>query len=141
MGSDRYYDNNTEIQVTALGEGANLSLTCNTDLATCCRKSDTGGQSGIGEWYYPDGRMVPNQNAGEGFYRVRNAPQVVRLARRQSTSEISPLGSYCCHVPTTQGDMTFCAHIGKSCTEPQQASVFCSIKFIYSSSTCLLREA
>ena len=69
----------------------------------------------MGEWYYPDGRVVPNQAAGEDFYRVRNAPQVVRLARRLSfvTPALEPTGSYCCVVPTTGGERTFCTNIGK----------------------------
>ena len=66
----------------------------------------------MGEWYYPDGRMVPNRTAGEGFYRVRNAPQVIRLASR-ANNPISPTGSYCCVIPTTGGEMTFCANIGE----------------------------
>ena len=68
----------------------------------------------MGEWYYPDGMMVPSQAAGEGFYRVRNAPQVIRLARRLAdvTPALSPTGTYCCVVPTTGGERTFCAIIG-----------------------------
>ena len=68
-----------------------------------------------GEWYYPDGRMVPNSAAGERFYRVRNDPQVARLARRAHSHSTStgPTGSYCCVIPTTGGEMTFCANIGE----------------------------
>ena len=70
-----------------------------------------------GEWYYPDGRMVPTSAAGEGFYRVRNAPQVARLARRVAgpgtTFTLTPTGSFCCVIPTTGGEMTFCANTGE----------------------------
>ena len=113
--------NNTEILITDIGEDATgglPSLTCHTDLTECCRNNDTGGQGGRGEWYYPDGRMVQKNAdsiaAGEGFYRVRNAPQVVRLARRDGVRSpaLSPTGSYCCVVPTTVGEMTVCANIG-----------------------------
>ena len=78
---------------------------------------DTGGQGGRGEWYYPNGRVVPKETAGEGFYKVRNAPQVVRLARRLGNAmpTLSPTGSYCCVIPTTGGEMTFCANIGITC--------------------------
>ena len=62
--------------------------------------------------------------AGEGFYRVRNAPQVIRLALRGSyysyvlseSNRMGPLyitGSYCCVIPTTGGVMTFCAKLGE----------------------------
>ena len=73
-----------------------------------------------GEWYYPDGTALLNNAAslaaGEGFYRVRNAAMVVRLARRHyhvPFPVLSPTGSYCCLIPTTGGEMTFCANIGE----------------------------
>ena len=123
LGSTNITINNTEILITDIGEdvpGGLPSLTCHTDLTECCRNQDTGGQGGRGEWYYPDGRMVQNNAdsaaAGEGFYGVRNAPQLIRLARRsasqQFTSALSPTGTYCCVIPTTGGEMTFCANLG-----------------------------
>ena len=68
-----------------------------------------------GEWYYPDGRVVPNSAAYESFYRVRNDPQVTRLARRHAGTipALSPTGTYCCVIPTTGGEVTFCANIGE----------------------------
>ena len=113
LGSTNITTNNTEILITDIGEDGLPSLTCHTDLTACCRARETGTE-GMGEWYYPDGRIVPNQAAGEGFYRVRNAPQVIRLARRVGiTPAFSPTGSYCCVIPTTGGEMTFCANIGE----------------------------
>ena len=118
LGSTIITTNNTEVLITDIGEddpGGLPSLTCHTDLTQCCRDSDTGGQGGRGEWYYPDGGMVPNSAAGEGFYRIRNAPQVVRLARRivSTIPALSPTGTYCCVIPTTGGEMTFCVNIGE----------------------------
>ena len=123
LGSTIITTNNSEVIITDIGEDAPIglpSLTCNTDLTTCCRNSDTGGQGGRGEWYYPDGTAVKNNAdsvaADDSFYRVRNAPQVIRLARRNSNNVhglLSPTGSYCCVIPTTGGDMTFCANIGE----------------------------
>ena len=119
LGSKNFTTNNTEVLITRIEEGLPEhlpSLTCHTDLTKCCRNVDTEGQGRRGEWYYPDGRMVQNNNgstaAGEGFYRVRNAPQVVRLARRHDKDPFSPTGSYCCVIPTTGGEMTFCINIG-----------------------------
>ena len=70
----------------------------------------------MGEWYYPDSRAVQkyafSTAAGEAFYRVRNAPQVIRLARRDRT-RLEPTGRYCCVIPTTGGEETVCANIGK----------------------------
>ena len=52
--------------------------------------------------------------AKEDIYRVRNASQVVRLARRDGVMSpaLSPTGSYCCVIPTTGGERTLCASIG-----------------------------
>ena len=118
LGPTNITTNNTEVLITDIGEdapGGLPSLTCHTDLTECCRIGDTGGLGKWGEWYYSDGRMVPQQGAKEDFYRVRNAPQVVRLARRDSINPpvLTPTGSYCCIIPTTGGEMTFCANIGE----------------------------
>ena len=111
--------NNTEILITDIGEGVPdgfLSLTCHTDLTECCRNRETGYQGGKGKWYYPNGTALKNNfaaiAAGEGFYFVRNAPQVIRLCRRELINPLSPTGSYCCVIPTTGGEMTFCAKLG-----------------------------
>ena len=119
LGSKNFTTNNTEVLITRIEEDLleHLpTLTCHTDLTKCCRNNDTKGQGGRGEWYYPDGRMVQNNSAStaaeQGFYRVRNAPQVVRLARRHDINPFSPTGSYCCVIPTTGGEMTFCLNIG-----------------------------
>ena len=119
LGPTNITTNNTEILITDIGEdapGGLSSLTCHTDLRNCCRNSDTGGQGGRGEWYYPYGWVIQNNAdstaAGESFYRIRNAPQVIRLRRRDSSNRLSPIGFYCCVVPTTKGEMTFCASIG-----------------------------
>ena len=130
LGSTTITVNNTEIIMDSIGEDFNRlygfgqhivgapSLICHTDLTACCRGIDTGGQGPLGEWHYPDGRVVPNQAAGEDFYRVRNAPQLIRLARRDTVRipTVKPTGSYCCVIPTTGGKMTFCASVGKCVT-------------------------
>ncbi len=110
--------NNADIVISEIGEdvmGGNPRLTCNTDLYTCCRNSDNNGMGGLGQWTYPDGTIVQNNAnsaaAGEGFYMLRNAPQLVRLGRR--TNILSPLGSYCCTLPTTGGTMTLCANLSE----------------------------
>ena len=123
LGSTIITTNNAEILITDIGEGATghpPTLTCHTDLIECCRNGDTGGQGGMGEWYYPNGSVVQNNAgsiaAGGGFYRVRDAPQVVRLARRDSVMPpvLSPIGSFCCKIPTSGEEMIFCANIGRT---------------------------
>ena len=124
LGSTNITTNNTEILITDIGEDAPdspPSLTCHTDLTQCCRNNDTGDQGVLGEWFYPDGRVIQtntstqSQADREGFYLyiVRNAPQVLRLAHRQLGTPYVLTGSYCCVVPTTRGEMTFCANIGE----------------------------
>ncbi len=71
----------------------------------------------LGQWTDPDGSEIlrngPSEDAGDQFYIVRNAPQVIRLARRETKNPLTPTGSYCCTVPTTGGDMTLCANLGE----------------------------
>ena len=121
LGSTNITTNNTEIPITDIGEdavGGLPSLTCNTDLTACCRSfGDKNGNGGLGQWTYPDGRVILN-NAGstavsEQFYIIKNAAQLIRLARRQGNNSLTPTGSYCCTVPTTGGEMTLCANLGE----------------------------
>ncbi|XP_064386381.1 sushi, von Willebrand factor type A, EGF and pentraxin domain-containing protein 1-like isoform X2 [Halichondria panicea] len=109
---------NTEIFITTIGEDATgglPSLTCHTDLTTCCRNNDNNGNGGLGQWMYPDGSVIlwnsASATAGQQFYVLRKAPQVIRLARREANNPVTPTGSYCCTVPTTGGDMTLCANL------------------------------
>ena len=120
LGSTLYNTNNTEILITDIGEdaaGGLPYLTCHTDLTTCCRNTDNGGNGGLGQWTFPDGSVIlhngGSMSAGDQFYILRGAPQVVRLARRQGNNPLTPIGSYCCTVPTTGGDMTLCANLGE----------------------------
>ncbi len=66
---------------------------------------------------YPDGSVILNNKdsaaAGQQFYRLRNAPQVIILKRREGYNPLTPTGSYCCTIPTSGGDMTLCVNLGK----------------------------
>ncbi len=70
----------------------------------------------LGQWTFPDGSVVlqngGSATAGQQFYSVRGAPQVIRLARREANNPV-PTGSYCCTVPTKGGEMTLCANLGE----------------------------
>ena len=105
------------ILASDIGQNASSRLSCHTDLESCCRSSDTEDLEPLGEWYYPDGRVVQNKdgakNSSETFYRGRNL-QTVNLLNRQELNSMSPTGSYCCVVPTAGGELvTFCASISK----------------------------
>ena len=61
------YANNSVIDIALVGdgfEGAQITdggaLECHTDDTTCCRGIDNPPNgTGRGEWYYPDGTVVP----------------------------------------------------------------------------------
>ncbi len=109
---------NTNILITTIGEdapGGLPSLTCHTDFTGCCRSvAENNGNGGLGQWTYPDRSMISRYYyGGQQFYIKRNAPQLIRLYRRETNNPLTPTGSYCCTVPTTGGDMTLCANLGK----------------------------
>ena len=107
--------NNTDILITDIGDelvDVDSALTCRTDLVQCCRGSDHSGTGGLGKWLYPDGTEIPNSAGGQDFFIRRNDPQLIRLSRRMPSAATSPVGLYCCVIPTTMGEMTFCANLG-----------------------------
>ena len=84
--STAVYANNSVIDTNLVGEGfegAQITnggaLECHTDDTTCCRGVDNPNGPGRGEWYYPDGTVVPPPGGGI-FYRTRHA-MVIRLNR------------------------------------------------------------
>ena len=116
----RITTDNIEILITTIGEDSGLpSLTCHTDLTACCRSvADSNGNGALGQWTYPNRSVIlgngASATAGEQFYIIRGAPQVIRLNRRETTNPLTPTGSYCCTVPTTGGgEMTLCANLGE----------------------------
>ncbi len=118
----RITTDNTEILITDIGEDADddglPSLTCHSDLTACCRSNaDNNDNGALGQWTFPDGSVIlqngGSATAGQQFYIIRNGPQLIKLARRESNNPLTPTGSYCCTVPTTGGDMTLCANLGE----------------------------
>ena len=79
-----------------------VCVTTNINTA-CCRSKDnnnvTNATAGVvGEWYYPDGTLVPRSGGDViDFVRVVFTHQL-RLAREVSGST-PPLGVYTCEVP------------------------------------------
>ena len=64
-----------------------------TNVTDCCRSVDTG-ESGIGNWFFPNGTQVPSPRRTWDFYRTRGQ-SVVRLQRRRGGTE----GIYLCEIP------------------------------------------
>ena len=101
------YANNSLIDINLLGEGfegAQITdggaLECHTDDTTCCRGIDNPNGPGRGEWYYPNGTVVPPPGNGNGIYRTRDH-MVVRLNRIGGVTR--PIGVYRCEIPGAIG--------------------------------------
>ena len=101
------YANNSVIGIELVGEGfegAQITdggaLECHTDDTTCCRGIDNPNGPGRGEWYSPDGTVVPRPGGGTGFYRTRDH-MVIRLNRANHV--VGPHGVYRCELPGAGG--------------------------------------
>ena len=94
--SGQRYGNNSLVTLTAIGEGDTAALLCLTDRVECC----DGGTGG--DWYYPNGSLVPfgYEIPMASIYRNRDASRV-RLNRRNNAQ--SPTGVYRCDVPDSSG--------------------------------------
>ena len=87
---DKTYTNNTAVKMEDIGEGKN-ALLCVSNNTHCCVRSS----SFRGEFYYPNGVMVPTNNKGHAVYRNREA-NFIRLNRRAIIP--SALGKYRCDI-------------------------------------------
>ena len=103
------YANNSVIDINLVGEGfegAQITdggaLECHTDDTTCCRGKDNPNGTGRGEWYYPDGTIVPPPGGGTRFYRTRDH-MVIRLNRVSDPATASLTGVYRCEIPGAGG--------------------------------------
>ena len=110
--STAVYANNSDIDINLVGEGfegAQITdggaLECHTDDTTCCRGIDNPPNgTGRGEWYYPNGTVVPRPGFDNyfqtGFYRTRDH-MVIRLNR--FSRGFQPSGVYKCEIPGAGG--------------------------------------
>ena len=104
------YANNSFIDIALVGEGfegAQITnggaLECHTDDTTCCRGIDSPPNGiGRGEWYYPDGTVVPPPGGDTRFYRTRDH-MVIRLNRKPSVYVDQQTGVYRCEIPGAGG--------------------------------------
>lgn len=95
-----FKDSNIEIQIIGNG-GSNGGLVCFTDLPNCCNSSQ-------GEWLFPDGMKVLEEESGADVYMNRGNG-FIQLNRRNAVT--SPTGEYCCVLPTRGGMETFCINV------------------------------
>ena len=89
--------NHSYMDLSLVGEdgSGSDSVQCHTDLITCC-----GGSQGIhrGDWYFPGSTSrLPFSNEVGDIFEQRGAQ---RVDLRRSNSATSPVGIYCCGIPT-----------------------------------------
>ena len=102
-----YTTNNTVLLLDNIGSTSG-ALRCETDLEGCCVDKSAG------QWLYPNGTEIPEENEIYGFYRLRKWNG--RIFLRRNTTTVSPTGTYCCQVPTAAdntSDETFCVFLSK----------------------------
>ena len=107
-----FYANNSliiinEIGTTLSSSSLNNGLQCITDKKPCCQSYRAG------EWFLPDGSVVPLLASSRSFYRNRNDYGSVNLNR--FNSEVTyPTGLFCCVVlDATDALQTLCINICK----------------------------
>ena len=99
------YANNSFVTVTEIGEGDD-SLKCMTDHLHCCHDVR------LGEWYFPNGSMVPIPYTATSFYRLRSGGYV--YLNRLNSNITHPVGKFCCVLPdTTDIYQTLCVNLSK----------------------------
>ena len=105
-----YFNANSNIVITDIGEDDCGALLCFTDLIECCRDSDTpDGEGALGQWFYPNGSIVGTRSDGRDFYIDRGL-SVVRLNRRRNAT--STTGLFCCEVPdATAASTMICMNV------------------------------
>ena len=102
----RILTNNVMLAITDIGEGAS-ALTCHTELTTCCREQDNPSGGALGEWTGPDSNQIPESNSTLGFYVSRQRSSI--SLNRGGNSTVG--GQYCCVIPRTGEEMTFCVNV------------------------------
>ena len=112
------FANNSVIDINLVGNGYQEPITdsgaleCHTDDITCCRGLHNPNGTGRGEWYYPDGTVVPPPSGDDGLYRTRDH-MVIRLNRGVF---IPPTGIYRCVIPGAGGIiLTRYIQLGEGC--------------------------
>jgi len=104
------YSNGSTIDVHLIGEGypgvgiiGGGALECHTDDPTCCRGIDSNG-TGRGEWYYPNGSLVPRigESNSAVYYRTRSH-MVVRLNVIHYSLLFYVTGVFKCILPSADG--------------------------------------
>ena len=97
--------NHSYVDISLVGTDGD-SVQCHTELITCC--SSTQG-SNRGDWYFPNGTMLPFPSFNGDIVESRQA-QRVELHRRNNANE--PTGVYRCDIPVSDGDKRDTVYVG-----------------------------
>ena len=117
---NRTYQNNSIVILEDIGEGGD-ALLCKTNLTACCRRSYTGSNIVLGNWFFPNGTRVPSSEYHWDFHRTRGH-MVVQIHRRRGGEE----GIYSCQIPDTV-NVTQTIYIGVySASTGEWSILFCS---------------
>ena len=107
MLNNQNLSNNSVILISDVAENEH-AIKCVTEKRPCCMTEK------LGEWYYPNGTMVPKRvDFWWMFYRTRDNNGVVNLNR---ASENNATGTYCCEVPDKNCDglnHKLCVELGR----------------------------
>ena len=92
-------NNNSVVDINDIGEryGDGSQLVCTTTFRPCCSTPPDRH----GEWYYPNGTVVPSSDTGWDFYRGRGDDGTVHLNRKSNAT--IPLGDFYCEIPDSIG--------------------------------------
>ena len=129
LNSVVYYQGDT-VLITDIGtqpsdrseDGSTLVCVTTNVNSDCCRTKDNPSNNlhggAVGNWYYPDGTMVPRPSANSiALIRVGGLHHV-RLARLDTTLS-APLGIYRCEVPDGVNGKVVIASINISNISPE----------------------
>ena len=112
------------LSLTSIGEGTN-SVICMTTRTDCC--SNAPGETRNGEWYYPNGDIIPNSVANQDFYRNRRTQQVI-LNRRNNA--MSPTGNFCCELINPTERICITLEASKQTMQSHSSFLLGSLKFL-----------
>ena len=89
--------NHSYVNLTAVGAATDGSdsVQCHTDLSTCCNNAAGDDR---GDWFFPNGTVLPFPNATYNIFEGRRMSQRVDLQHRGTGDAIS--GIYRCTVET-----------------------------------------
>ena len=99
------YQNNSWVTLEDIGERDD-GLLCTTNFTACCIPPYTGNWFALGNWFFPNGTIVPSSGEQWDFYRTRGQ-MVVALNRIRGGVE----GIYLCEIPDSM-NVTQSIYIG-----------------------------